>query len=51
MELYGFGEEMLRDNYETIQQPKDSLQSPHLQEEPIGNKLIVDGIIQQQLHT
>ena len=49
MELYGLGDKVLVDNWETIQQPLDPLQSRHLQEDPTGNKLLLDINIQQQL--
>jgi hypothetical protein len=38
MELYGLGVAISMDNLETQQQPMYLLQSPHLLEEPIGNK-------------
>jgi hypothetical protein len=49
MELYGLGEIIvLEDHLETIQQSIDPLQSPHSLEEPTGNKLLVEMLIQQQ---
>ena len=48
MEPYGLGDVILMDNLEIILQPTDPLQSPHLLEEPTGNKLVVDIFIQQQ---
>jgi hypothetical protein len=42
MEPYGLGGRGLMENLEIIQQTIDLFQSQHLQEEPIGNKLLVE---------
>ena len=39
--LYGLGVRILLDNWETIQQSIDPLQSQHLLVEQIGNKFLV----------
>ncbi len=46
---YGFGAQILREDLETLlQQELDPLQSQHLQEEPTGNKQVLQISIQQQ---
>jgi hypothetical protein len=47
-ETYGIGVGEFMEDLETHQQPIDPLQSPHLPEEPTGNKLVVAfGILHQ----
>jgi hypothetical protein len=48
MEPYGLGVMEVVDDLELTIQSIDPLQSLHLPEEPIGNKLLVDLITQQQ---
>jgi len=48
MEHYGLGVIEVLYIFELILQPKETLQSPHSQEEPTGNKFLVELFIQQQ---
>ena len=49
MELCGVGVVIMKDNLETILPHKEIFQSPHLPEEPTGNRFLVDDNIPQQL--
>ena len=48
MGLYGFGVLVVMDDLEQIILQPEALQSPHLPEEIIGNRFLVEGPIQQQ---
>ena len=48
MGLYGLGVLMVLDNLVTLVQHREMFRSPHLPEEPLGNKFLLEKIIQQQ---